>query len=365
MEDFPIHIMTIVGARPQFIKASAVSKAIATTPGIEEFLVHTGQHYDASMSDVFFDELGIPSPALHLGVGSGNHGAQTGAMLSAIELAIIDQKPDKILLYGDTNSTLAGALAASKLHIPVAHVEAGLRSFNRMMPEEINRVLTDHISEVLFAPTNSAVINLKNEGISGDHVINCGDVMYDVALGMKKTAATHSNILGDIGVEQKNYIVATIHRAENTDDPERLRAIFDGLNRIGERLPIILPLHPRTRTRIDQFGIAPADTIHIIEPLGYLDMTALVSLARLIVTDSGGLQKEAFFHGVPCMTVRDETEWTELIVSGWNQLISPATADNIANEITKTLNSNLPSSPSSPYGDGNSSSIIVHQLLKS
>ncbi len=306
-------ILTVIGARPQMIKAAAVSRCLRQYH--QEILVHTGQHYDPNMSDIFFTELSIPQPDYNLQIGSGGHGQQTGRMLMALEELYLSQKPDLVLVYGDTNSTLAGALAASKLHIPVAHVEAGLRSFNMAMPEEQNRILTDHISNYLFIPTETARENLANEGLTAG-VHNVGDVMYDGVLYYREKAGTA--ILQTLGITGP-YLLATIHRAENTDDPQRLAAIVRALNRSGKT--IVLPLHPRTRKFLAQYGIETADNIHVIEPIGYLDMLALEANASKIVTDSGGVQKEAYFLAKPCITMRDETEWVETVANGWNVIV--------------------------------------------
>jgi UDP-GlcNAc3NAcA epimerase len=358
-----MRIMTIVGARPQFIKAAAVSRAIAATDGMSEFMIHTGQHYDANMSDLFFEELGIPAPALHLGIGSGSHGEQTGKMMAGIESAILAEAPDLVLVYGDTNSTLAGALAAAKLHVGVAHVEAGLRSFNRRMPEEINRVLTDHVSDLLFVPTQDAVTNLAREGIAGDQVVLVGDVMYDVALDVRERARSRGAIVERLGLAGRDYIVATVHRAENTDDPNRLQSIMQGFAAVSRETPVVLPLHPRTRARLAKTGIETADEVILTEPLGYLDLAALVIGARLVATDSGGLQKEAFFHGVPCITLRDETEWVELVELGWNTLLAPVSASAVAAGLRSALAAARPAKPAaSPYGDGRSAEKIVKRL---
>ena len=286
-------ILTIVGARPQFIKAAAVHRALAARPNVEQILIHTGQHYDPNMSDVFFDELEIPAPDYHLGIGSGSHGAQTGRMLEKIEEVLIERRPDWVVVYGDTNSTLAGALAAVKLHLPLAHVEAGLRSFNRSMPEEINRVLTDHASDVLLAPTEAAVDNLQTEGISREKIHLVGDVMFDVALYYAEKAGKQSDILGRWNLTSRDYVLATIHRAENTDERSRLEAIVDGLGEVARELPVVLPLHPRTRAALDREGLLESaqSRLRIEEPVGYLDMVRLEREARLIVTDSGGVQK--------------------------------------------------------------------------
>lgn len=309
-------VFTVVGARPQFIKAAPVSKALAAA-GVQEILVHTGQHFDPAMSDVFFDELDIPKPAYNLDVHSLGHGAMTGRMLEKIEAALLIEKPDMVLVYGDTNSTLAGALAASKLLIPVAHVEAGLRSFNRAMPEEQNRIVADHLSAQLFCPTTTAVENLRREGITrGVHAV--GDVMFDTTLYAADRAAARSKILETHGLAPKSYAVATLHRAENTNDPERLKRVVAWLEAAAADAPLVMPLHPRTRKALEGLG-APRN-LRIVDPLGYLDMTRLVGNARAVYTDSGGLQKEAYFHRVPCVTLRDETEWVETIEAGWNRL---------------------------------------------
>ena len=359
-------IVTVVGARPQFIKAAVVSRAFRNLPGIKEVLVHTGQHYDQNMSEVFFQELDIPRPDYNLNIGSGTHGAQTGKMLEAIEEVLLDVKPDWVLVYGDTNSTLAGALAAAKLHIPVAHVEAGLRSFNRRMPEEINRVLTDHISELLFAPTALAVENLRREGIPEERVKLAGDVMYDAAHYYAERSKTNSCILERLGLRQNNYILATIHRAENTDNPSRLSAIFEGLVHVAreQRIKIIVPLHPRTKTALREAGLermVQADLI-VIEPVGYLDMVALERAAELIVTDSGGVQRKPFSIRCP-VTLREETEWVESVELGWNRLVPPVSAKAVAAGLISGLrySSGL---EGQPYGDGHSAEKIVQLIIE-
>jgi UDP-GlcNAc3NAcA epimerase len=310
-------VVTVVGARPQFIKAAPVSQAFADA-GICELLVHTGQHFDALMSDVFFEELGIPKPAYNLDVNSLGHGAMTGRMLEKIEEVLLEEKPQMLLVYGDTNSTLAGALAAGKLHIPVAHVEAGLRSFNRRMPEEINRVLTDHLSALLFCPTPTSVANLASEGITSNvHAV--GDVMFDTTLSATRRAEARSTIIRDLALTPRGYAVATIHRSENTDDPDRFAAVLDWLEREASVTPVLMPIHPRTRKLMAASG-RTLRGVRLIDPLGYLDMAWLVHNASAVFTDSGGLQKEAYFHRVPCTTLRDETEWVETIEAGWNRL---------------------------------------------
>ena len=317
-------IVTIVGARPQFVKAAVVSREFRRMPAVREVIVHTGQHYDPVLSDTFFRELDLPAPGHHLGIGSGGHGEQTGAMLATIERVLLAERPDWVLVYGDTNSTLAGALAAAKLGMPLAHVEAGLRSYNQAMPEEINRVLTDHVSRLLLAPTPTAVANLAREGITGDKVRLVGDVMVDSALTFAGRADADA-LLGRLGVEVGRYLLATIHRAENTDDPARLAAIVDGLIAAGGHSRVVVPLHPRTRNALRRHGLeerAGAGLI-LIEPLGFLDMLAAERHALAVVTDSGGVQKEAALFGVPCLIMRRETEWTELIANGAARLVNP------------------------------------------
>jgi len=306
-------IMSVVGARPQFIKAAPVSRVLRRKH--VEVLVHTGQHYDDNMSDVFFRELDIPEPDINLGVGSGPHGAQTGGMMTDLETVAIEVKPDWVLVYGDTNSTLAAALVAAKLHIPIAHVEAGLRSFDRRMPEEINRVLSDHVSDLLLCPTEVAVRNLAREGIErGVHLV--GDVMYDAFLFNLAAARKRDDVVKKLGLAPGGFALATLHRAENTDDPQHLQSILRGIDESG--LEVVLPLHPRTRSRLD--GPPPAH-IRVLDPVGYFDMLALEEAAAVIVTDSGGVQKEAYFLAKPCITLRDSTEWTETVEAGWNILV--------------------------------------------
>lgn len=327
-------VVTIVGARPQFIKAAVVSRAFRQVrTDIQEVLVHTGQHYDANMSDVFFTELAIPKPNYHLGVGGGTHGQNTGRMIEKIEELLLAEKPDWVLVYGDTDSTLAGALAAIKLHIKIAHVEAGLRSFNRRMPEEINRVLTDHVSTILFAPTDVAQTNALKEGIAADKIKVVGDVMYDAAL-YYKSQAKKPEIFDSLGLNQQEFVLCTIHRAENTDDVNRMQGILTGLAQCG--LPVVLPLHPRTRIKLKQQNVVMPDNIKLIEPVGYLEMVWLESNCKLIATDSGGVQKEAYFHQKNCVTLRDETEWVELVTSGYNQVVG-TDATRIGEAILKAL----------------------------
>lgn len=358
-------IVTVVGARPQFVKAAAVSRAIAAASSgrLMEVLVHTGQHYDENMSGVFFDELGIPSPTHNLEISGGSHGAMTGKMLEALEKVLLAEKPDWLLIYGDTNSTLAGALAAAKLHIPVAHVEAGLRSFNMKMPEEVNRIISDRLSSLLFCPTSAAVLNLAAEGIS-DNVHNVGDVMYDVALFYRNKAREHSTALSRFGLVPKDFALATCHRAENTNDPDRLRGILVGLAQVAARMPVVLPLHPRTRKLVADHGLGEwLNRLTITDPLPFLDMVALEQAAALVLTDSGGVQKEAFFYEVPCITMRDETEWVETVDAGWNRLVS-ADADRIVQAAEDALSGRVDRHAAAPYGDGHASGKIVAHLLR-
>ena len=352
-------IVTVVGARPQFIKAAAVSRVLRRVPSLEEVLVHTGQHYDENMSGIFFRDLEIPSPDYHLEIGSGAQGAQTGRMLESIERVLVEQKPDWVLIYGDTNSTVAGALAAAKLNIPVAHVEAGLRSFDREMPEEINRVVTDHLSSVLFAPSDAAVQNLEKEGLRGERVVRTGDVMYDAALFYKSRANDHaSGFLEKLG---DSYCLATIHRASNTNDIGTLRAIVNAFSALAREVSVIWPIHPRTLAAMKAHRIEPPCHVLLTDPVGYLEMIALESKARAIVTDSGGVQKEAYFFRVPCITLRSETEWVELVQGGYNRLCEPdagalLTAFSAAMREKPDWDTNL-------YGDGHAAAAITKVLV--
>jgi len=357
-------IVTIIGARPQFIKAATISRLIEQHDDINEILVHTGQHYDQNMSDIFFSELELPQANHHLGIGSGMHGAQTGKMLAAIEEVLVKEQPDWVLIYGDTNSTIAAALAAVKLHIPIAHVEAGLRSYNRKMPEEINRVMSDHMATLLFAPTQTAVDNLAKEGISDLRVQQVGDVMFDAAIYYGEKAEQQSKVLQQHDLNSKDYVLATIHRAENTDDKQRLQCIFNALSQLAEMHKLILPLHPRTyRALLDNDLLEQVNQkINIIEPVGFLDMLMLEKHAQLIVTDSGGVQKEAFFHRVPCITLRDETEWVETVELAWNQVVPPKNVDKIYQCCLATL-SNHQARDGKPYGKGDAATHIVEALL--
>jgi len=353
-------IVTVVGARPQFIKASALSREIKNHSGIEEIIIHTGQHFDANMSDIFFKEMDIPAPKYQLDIHSLSHGAMTGRMLEEIEKIVVAEKPDYVLVYGDTNSTLAGALAARKLNIRVAHVEAGLRSYNMAMPEEINRILTDRISDILFCPTDIAIKNLKKEGF--DHfnikLVQSGDIMFDAALYYKSKADNESTIIHDLNLNSGEYVLATIHRQENTDQSNRLNDIIEALNIIHQNRAVIVPIHPRTRKLIEQQQIKVK--FKMIDPVGYLDMIALTSNAAIVMTDSGGLQKEAFFFGKYCITLRDQTEWIELVEFGFNTLVG---ADK--NAIMNAYQTNA--SPKTSfniqlYGDGNAACKIINSL---
>lgn len=355
-------ILSIVGARPQFIKAATVSRAIKSKDDIEELLVHTGQHYDDNLSEVFFKELEIPKPVWNLEIGSGSHGEQTGKMLQEIEHVLIKESPDWTLVYGDTNSTLAGALASVKLGIPVAHIEAGLRSYNHFQPEEINRVVTDAVSQHLFPPTRNAETLLLAAGHARETVSCVGDVMYDAAFYYGAKAESSSNVLSQNQLEPGAYILATIHRAENTDNPERLKVIFDALTSIGTKVPVILPLHPRTRSALDTAGLMAnvMENCQTIDPVGYLDMVALEKNAAKIVTDSGGVQKEAYFYGVHCITVRYETEWIELVEGGWNRLVPPSSSEELMKAVTTPTS--LFSNNDAIFGDGHAAEKIVEVL---
>ncbi len=350
-----MRLASIVGARPQFVKVAVVSHAVRQSH--EELIIHTGQHYDYNMSAQFFDELAIPDPDFHLGVGSGLHGAQTGRMLEAIEEVLIKERFDWVIVYGDTNSTLAGALAAAKLHIPVAHVEAGLRNFDQAMPEEINRVVSDHLSSRLFCPTEVSRQNLHSEGITrGVELV--GDVMYDLLLQVLPTLdARTERLLQTFHLTPQSYALVTVHRAVNTDDPEAMRGIADGLNKLD--VPVIFPVHPRTRARLANYNITWKEHVYLTKPVGYLDMIALGRAAYRILTDSGGVQREAFFLGVPCVTLRDETEWTETVEVGWNTLAGTRWQD-----ILKAFGKPRPESVPQRglFGEGDAGIRIAHSL---
>ena len=379
----PLRILTVIGARPQIIKAAAISRAIATSfPGrIEETLLHAGEHYDANVWQVFFDELGIPRADVELGAGSGGHGVQTARMIEGIEQELNKGKHDVVLLYGDTNSTLAGAVAASKLHIPVAHVEAGLRSFNKRMPEEINRIICDHCSTWLFCPTSTAVDNLGREGFGPDtsappdadhpHVLLSGDVMYDNSMHFAALATERSTLLKTLKLSAGGYALVTVHRDHNTDVPERLNAIVGALIALHDehKLPLVLPVHPRTRKCFEQFldaslrnALTARPSIHLIPPAGFLDMIALERDARLVMTDSGGVQKEAFFFGRPCVILRPETEWVELVEHG-QAVLADADPARIAKAAAHFLTKGAPPCPSI-FGDGHAAERICAELLR-
>ena len=348
-------IVTILGARPQFIKASVVSSAFSRA-GINEIIIHTGQHFDPLMSDIFFQDLDLPQPHYHLNIHSLNHGAMTGRMMEEIE-ELLFQQPDWVCVYGDTNSTLAGALVAAKLCIPLAHIEAGLRSFNRQMPEEVNRVVTDHLSQLLFAPTPLAVQYLRTEGISqGVHLV--GDVMMDAVLNYQTLAKSKSDILAKYQLTSKEFYLATIHRPSNTDDRSRLSSILESLTKLN--FPVVFPVHPRTEAQIQKLDLSHylnSESIVVLPPVGYLDMLILLSASRSVITDSGGIQKEAYILGCPCFTLRNETEWKETVNVGWNQLVQP---QNLSEAIT---NFTQPALRNSLYGTGDAANKITDVLL--
>jgi UDP-GlcNAc3NAcA epimerase len=362
-------IVTVIGARPQFIKAAMISRAIEDCNAgkeheIREYILHTGQHYDKNMNDVFLNELGIKKPdrQLHCG-GLASRNAMLAEMLTGIEQALLEYRPDGVLVYGDTTSTLAGALAASQLHIPVFHVEAGLRSFNRQMPEEINRILTDHLASLLFCPTYQAIRNLAKEGIT-QGIFNTGDVMYDAALTFGEMAEKESKILPSLGLHPGKFRLCTVHRAENTDNPERLTQIILALLEIATpACPVILPLHPRTKVYIDNYSlgatIASNEALRIINPVNYPDMIMLEKNAETILTDSGGVQKEAYFHRTPCVTLRDETEWLETVEAGWNRIAGFNTE-----KIIECLGENTERREIKEYGDGRAAEKIVNAIVK-
>lgn len=355
-----LKIATIIGARPQFIKAAVVSRALKQyNSSAQEIIIHTGQHFDTNMSDIFFEELDIPVPSHHLGIGGGTHGQNTGRMLEKIEAVLIAEKPHWVLVYGDTDSTLAGALAASKLHIPVAHVEAGLRSFNRRMPEEINRILTDHVSSLLLTPTETATRNLGNEGITGGMVKQIGDVMYDAALYYGQKSENNNDLLERLKIRSKDYVLVTLHRAENVDDRQRMDAILKAFKLSGRKF--IWPMHPRTKKRLEEFVLPVPANVQIVEPVGYLDMVLLERHAQIIATDSGGVQKEAYFHRVPCVTLREETEWVELVTCGANVLVGADTA-RITGALSNDSFISGDSFQNNLYGDGNAGLKVVETI---
>lgn len=351
-------VYSVVGARPQFVKAAVVAHAFARQTNVEHHLVHTGQHFDENMSGVFFDELEIPAPLHQLEIGGLSHGAMTGRMLERMEAIFMNDRPDVVIVYGDTNSTLAGALAAVKIHIPVAHVEAGLRSMNRAMPEEINRIATDHVSDLLFAPHAAAADQLMAEGVPSSKISTVGDVMFDASVTYSRSTDNAPDVLAALGLEPNGYALATVHRAENTDSRERLEGILTGFRLVGQ--PIVLPLHPRTRGKLAAFGLEVPSNVRLIEPVGFRAMLQLERHARCVVTDSGGVQKEAFFMRKPCVTLRDETEWTELVRCGWNVLVG-AKAQAIA---AAMISATAPAAWPSLYGQGDASDKIVARVLE-
>lgn len=355
-------VVTVLGARPQFIKASVVSSAMAAGGGIEEVLVHTGQHFDANMSDIFFQQLGLPCPAYNLEIHGGGHAEMTGRMLIELERVLAVEKPDAVLVYGDTNSTLAGALAAVKMHIPIAHVESGLRSRNMAMPEEVNRIVTDRVSTWLFTPTDEAAQNLLQEGTNRSRIYAVGDVMYDAALHFGSQVGAKGGVLEQLGLGAGGYVLATIHRAENTDNPERLSAIVKGLVQVAREVSVVWPLHPRTRNILRNMGLLEGlqVAVRLIDPVGYLDMVQLEKYAAVVTTDSGGVQKEAFFYRVPCITVREETEWNELVAAGWNRLAPPRDGEGFAAMVLAAVGCH--GEEVQPYGDGHSSQAIANCL---
>lgn len=352
-------IITIVGARPQFVKAATLSRQFLLQ-GVSEKIIHTGQHFDSNMSDVFFEEMEIPKPAYNLDIHGVGHGAMTGRMLEGIEKILMEEKPDGVLVYGDTNSTLAGALAATKLHIPLVHVEAGLRSFNMVMPEEINRILTDRISNLLLCPTDTAIQNLKREGFENfdAKVVKNGDVMQDAALYYAQKAEEKSSIL-ITKINLSKFVLATIHRQENTDTPENLKGIIEGLNAINKHFPVVVPLHPRTRNILQNQNITPQFTI--IDPVGYFDMILLLKNCEMVVTDSGGVQKEAFFFGKHCITMREQTEWIELVENGFN-ILTGSSSEKIISAFQESLSKKSDFSMNL-YGKGKAAEMAVKEII--
>lgn len=353
-----MHMVTVVGARPQFVKAAALSRRLkdARFSAIRESIIHTGQHYDHAMSGRFFIELEMPEPVVNLGVGSGSHGAQTGAIMVGLEQALADLKPDLLLVYGDTNSTLAAALTAAKLGLPLAHVEAGLRSFRRAMPEEVNRVVTDRLSDYLFCPSLPAAQQLAREGIEKNvHVV--GDIMFDSFLHQRGKGG--GDVLKRLDLEPHGFALATLHRAENTDDPARLRSLIEGLTLVSRDLPVLLPLHPRTAKAITALDLAKPEDLHLVEPLSYAETVALLGAAAVVATDSGGLQKEAYFASCPCVTLREETEWTETLAEGWNRLAPAGSAEAIARAIMDAREQRPSAAPAPVYGDGDAAGKIL------
>ena len=373
-------IVTIVGARPQIIKAAAISRAVAKNPSIKEVIVHTGQHYDHNMSEVFFSELGIPKPDINLNVGSGSHGKQTAIMIEKIEQVLVDHAPNAVLVYGDTNSTLASSIAAAKIHVPIVHVEAGLRSFNKKMPEEINRIMCDHASTLLFSPTSTGLMNLVNEGFNTDNlektnidhpkVYHCGDVMYDNSIYFSQLSDQKSSLIKQLGVEENEFILSTVHRNDNTDNLENLSSIFHSFIEIGNKfkIPIILPLHPRTSKMMDKLlsdqqkkEIQKSEYIRIIPPASFLDIIALEKNCRMVITDSGGVQKEAYFFKKPCVILRPQTEWVEIVETG-SAVITDANKNKICNAVSEFFSEKELNFPP-VFGDGKAAEFIVNEIV--
>ncbi len=374
-------IITIVGARPQIIKAAAISRAIAARNMVEEIIIHTGQHYDDNMSEIFFRELGIPLPNINLKVGSGSHGEQTAIMIEKIEKVLIEEKPNAIVVYGDTNSTLATAVAASKIHVPIVHVEAGLRSFNKKMPEEVNRIMCDHVSTLLFSPTNTGLSNLINEGFNlnsdgnatmdNPQIYHCGDVMYDNSIYFSALSDKQSNLINDLGIEENKFILSTVHRNDNTDNVENLQNIFQSFIEIGQmyQLPIILPLHPRTSKMMEKIlpkelliKIRESKYIRIIPPASFLDIISLEKNCKLVITDSGGVQKEAYFFKKPCIILRPQTEWVEIVETG-SAVITDANKQKIIAAVADFFSNKKLNFPP-VFGDGKAAEFIVDEITK-
>lgn len=374
-------IITIVGARPQIIKAAAISRAIAARNMVEEIIIHTGQHYDDNMSEIFFRELGIPLPNINLKVGSGSHGEQTAIMIEKIEKVLIEEKPNAIVVYGDTNSTLATAVAASKIHVPIVHVEAGLRSFNKKMPEEVNRIMCDHVSTLLFSPTNTGLSNLINEGFNlnsdgnatmdNPQIYHCGDVMYDNSIYFSALSDKQSNLINDLGIEENKFILSTVHRNDNTDNVENLQNIFQSFIEIGQmyQLPIILPLHPRTSKMMEKIlpkelliKIRESKYIRIIPPASFLDIISLEKNCKLVITDSGGVQKEAYFFKKPCIILRPQTEWVEIVETG-SAVITDANKQKIISAVADFFSNKKLDFPP-VFGDGKAAEFIVDEITK-
>ncbi|MEH6558988.1 MAG: UDP-N-acetylglucosamine 2-epimerase (non-hydrolyzing) [Oceanicoccus sp.] len=359
-----IKLLTVLGARPQFVKASSLSRQIAQCPDIDETLLHTGQHYDDNMSDIFFSELQLPRPDHHLHIGSGSHAQQTAGMLTGIEAILLEQPFDMVVVYGDTNSTIAGALAAAKLQIPVAHIEAGLRSFNMNMPEEINRLLTDQISNIHFCPSETSIDNLKDNGIQGPYVTNCGDIMLETLLHYRAVALTRQHFIDDFSLDEKPYLLVTFHRAENTDNREKLARICQNLCELANSSRLIIPLHPRTRRALEEIGLLDqlCSVCDVIEPVGFIEMIALINFSSMVITDSGGLQKEAFFLGKQCIVIRDQTEWVELIKLQAAMLWTERSESSLTMCVQQSRERKV--FEGSPYGDGNCSSMITKTIRK-